>query len=72
MALQSIFEDLETRCFKLQDENCDLKNALKSSKNDCEEKQCTLDDLEKELDSNRNTQETEKVYERQRKNDQKS
>ena len=56
MALQSIVEDLETRCFKLQHKNWDLKNALKSSKNDCEEKQRTLYVLEKELDSNKNAQ----------------
>ena len=72
MALESIVNDLETRCFKLQDQNCELKKALKSSKDDCEGKQRSLEDLEKELDSNRNTQETEKVYERQRKNVQKS
>ena len=57
MALQSIVNDLETRCFKLQDQNCDLKMALKSSKDDCEEKLCSLVDLKKELDSNRNAQE---------------
>ena len=49
--------DLETRCFKLQDQNCELKKALKSSKDDCEEKLCSLADLKKELDSNRNAQE---------------
>ena len=50
MALQSIVNDLETRCFKLQDQNCELKKALKSSKDDCEEKLSSLDDLKKELE----------------------
>ena len=57
MALQSIVNDLETRCFRLQNENCELKKALMSSKNDCEEKLHSLDDLKKELDSSRNAQE---------------
>lgn len=57
MALQSIVNDLETRCFRLQKENCELKKALMSSKNDCEEKLHSLDDLKKELDSSRNAQE---------------